>query len=190
MGTLKYHSVKEGLEDHASLGSVNRFGSALDVLEELNHIRGHNGVSFKLLNLREQIKIQDVTGSIARGKTHVSKTFIDDGGEMVLLVKLNVGNTMIERLRHSRDSHQTVLGTSEGENRNGEIPVRGSSDGKVAVTSCQGRSHQNGTLNEVRGGTDVLLSDHTTDGVSKHEHLVSLETLGLENSELVIHDVI
>jgi hypothetical protein len=83
-------------------------------------------------------------------------------------------------LSQTGDSHETILGTSEGEGWNIIVPVSATIVVEGVLVTGENGSHQDLTLDEVEVALSVVLGHDSSERVTSDEDLVTSESSGTD----------
>jgi len=122
-------------------------GSVNNHFDEVSH-----GASSLLMgnlfgNFGVEIVFVNIAGRSSGAELHVRDTLKSDDGEHPVLGLLNVLSLVIPRFSDAGDAKETVLGSSDGEGRDGSLEVSSSVGVHFAVIASQDGSHGDQTLN-------------------------------------------
>lgn len=83
-------------------------------------------------------------------------------------------------LSQTSDSHETVLGSSEGKGWDIIVPVSASIVVEGVLVTGENRSHQDLTLDEVKVALGVVLGHDSSERVTSDEDLITSESSGTD----------
>lgn len=83
-------------------------------------------------------------------------------------------------LSQTGDSHETILGSSEGEGWDIIVPVSASVVVEGVLVTGENRSHQDLTLDEVEVALGVVLGHDSSERVTSDEDLITSESSGTD----------
>ena len=157
------------------VGNLIRVVTSVNLLNEIDNSSTELLSSASIVEIWDKILLLDGAWSITSHITHVRGTFKGEDGEHVLLSILDVDLRVPVGLCQTGDTHETILGSTEGKGGNRVVKVSGTVVIDRVVATKDNGTHQELTLDSVSVAVGVSLGHNTTERVTSEHDVVTSE---------------